>query len=415
MSLPQRENLARRLGRWLFVLLLFATPLSTAAVEIFATGLLVAWGLGWALQRREPTLWRSRAGRGLVFSLGAYLAACLLSAAFSTDIGLSLRGFFRKTAEYTLLFLAASDLIQDPRTLRSSLRAWAAASGLVVLYGLLQEWSIATALYSVQAVDPITRRPVEFVKMVGPYKNPNDLATFLMVMALVLMPQLAVRLARRRLILGMLTVALVGCLWRTQSLGGLLGFCTGLTVLWFFGLRKTMRWRVVCVILAAAGGLFILTNPEPLGMLTFSDEASRQRLAIWGTAWRMILDRPWIGHGLNTFMANYTAYAPANYQGPAYAHNVLLQTAAETGWIGLGTFLLFMALWARSLWQALLRPDPGQPAQERLVLLGLTAGGAAFLVQSVFDTNFYALRQAVLFWTLAGCAFGISRRRSIPA
>ncbi|MBI1952736.1 MAG: O-antigen ligase family protein [Candidatus Omnitrophica bacterium] len=410
--MSQRETLARRLGRWLFAGLLFATPLSTSAVEIFASLLLGAWWVGWVLQPQTPTLWRSRPARSLVLVLGVYLAACLLSTVFSTDVGLSFRGFFRKTAEYALLFLAASDLIQDSRTLRLSLRAWLAASFLVVLYGLLQEWAIVTALHSVQAVDPFLGKRVEFVRMVGPYKNPNDLAAYLMVMTLVLLPHL-MRLAGRAWIsLGILLAVMFGCLIRTQSMGGLLGFGIGFMILWVFEMKRTIRWGGLALAFAAVGGVFIATTPEHLGMLTFTDLASSQRLEMWRVAWRMILDRPWVGHGLNTFMANFSAYAPADLSGPAYAHNVLLQTAAETGWIGLGTFLGFLALWARSLWLALRRTDPGQPARERLALLGLTAGGAAFLVQSVFDTNFYALRQAVLFWTLAGCAFGISRRRA---
>ncbi len=409
------EAAACRPGRWLLVLALFVTPFSTAAVEIASSLLLATWLMGWVLPRHRPTSWRNPSCRNLLIALGSYLGVCLLSIVMSGDPALGLRGFFRKTLEYALLFLAAADLIQGPRVFRWSVRAWIAASLGVVAYSLLQEWSIATARYAVQAMDPILGRPVEFIRMVGPYKNPNDLATFLMVMILVLAPHLMRLTGRARVSLGILTVALFGCLIRTESMGGLLGLGVGLLLIWFFGLKKKIGSKVLGLSLAVIGAIFIFTSSEPWGALTFTDSASHDRLRMWSAAWRMILDRPWFGHGLNTFMANYSAYAPAQFTGPSYAHNVLLQIAAETGWIGLAAFLWFQAALAAALWRGWSRPDGNLTPEKRLGLLGLAAGMAAFLIQSVFDTNFYALRQAILFWTLAGCAFGISQRSSAPA
>ena len=41
-----------------------------------------------------------------------------------------------------------------------------------------------------------------------------------------------------------------------------------------------------------------------------------------------------------------------------------------------------------------------------MLLSGFLAGLLAFVVQAGIDTNFYSLRQATLFWTLAGLAVG---------
>jgi hypothetical protein len=67
--------------------------------------------------------------------------------------------------------------------------------------------------------------------------------------------------------------------------------------------------------------------------------------------------------------------------------------------------VLFLASWFAVIRRALLfclnEQHPLFP-----ILPGMVAAGIAFLVQSAFDTNFYALRQAALFWTLAGVALG---------
>ena len=49
-------------------------------------------------------------------------------------------------------------------------------------------------------------------------------------------------------------------------------------------------------------------------------------------------------------------------------------------------------------------------AGERLILIGLIAGLLAFAIQAAVDTNFYVVRQAALFWVLAGVALGIHER-----
>ena len=127
---------------------------------------------------------------------------------------------------------------------------------------------------------------------------------------------------------------------------------------------------------------------------------------MWQAAMGMIRDRPILGHGLNTFMANYLTYWVGGEQAPRYAHNCYLQVAAETGLIGLGVFLVL--LW--QIFAYLLRGLTRLPSQEGLLLLGMIAGLFAFAVQAGVDTNFYALRQAALFWTLAGLAVGYASR-----
>jgi putative inorganic carbon (HCO3(-)) transporter len=113
-----------------------------------------------------------------------------------------------------------------------------------------------------------------------------------------------------------------------------------------------------------------------------------------------------LGHGLNTFMAHYLDYWVGGQRLPRYAHNCYLQVAAETGILGLAAFLWLLGALGARLFRAL----RGLPSKDRLLLSGVCAGLLAFVVQAGIDTNFYSLRQAALFWTLAGLALGVSER-----
>ena len=403
----------RRAGAMALVLYLFVIPFSKAAVEILFFILLPLWILGW---HRWPF-----SGEGLrqippvhrkgFFLLTLYTAVCLLSVAFSNDLELSLRGFIGKTLEYSMLFIIAADLIDQPRVSRNAVRALLAAAVLVMLHGFIQEWTIHTAPFPGEALDPILGRKMDYVRMVGPYENPNDLATFLMVVGLIVTAWVA---AHEILLHLPILLLLVGGLLWTQSRGAILGFFSGLCLLGAIHHgKKEIRRGILLAIMACAAFFLLFSRRHFYEMLTLSDSASRERSEMWRTAWRMILDRPIQGHGLNTFMANYSHYASNPASQPAYAHNCFLQITAETGLVGLATFLLFLAGLGAFTWKALKVSDRELSSEDqptRILLIGLAAALLAFLVQSFLDTNLYALRQAALFWTLAGMTLGISSR-----
>jgi O-antigen ligase len=402
--MKQQNPRVRQAGAVALGIFCFLIPFSQAAVEISFPLLLVLWLWGWG-----------RLPRHRVFGLlGLYLAVCFISIFLSSFPMLSLVGFICKTLEYALLFFIAADLADQPQAGQRVNRALLAAGALVVLYGLLQEWAIHKALYKSMVPDPIQGHILDYVRMVGPYKNPNDLATFLMVTALVAIGwMLRSSTARPEPSLLVLTTLLLGCLIRTQSLGAMLGLFGGLALLGIFHRKRPwIFWRLSCLATGLAALSLFLSRSSLQGMLTLSDIPSRDRAAMWQTAWAMIQDRPVMGHGLNTFMANYSRYSVDASHNPAYAHNCFLQITAETGVVGLIAFVLFLTSLGWLIWNALgMRTEPSQEDHvSRAVLEGVSAGLLGFLIQSMFDTNLYALRQAVLFWTLSGVAAGMSFR-----
>jgi len=78
-----------------------------------------------------------------------------------------------------------------------------------------------------------------------------------------------------------------------------------------------------------------------------------ERASLWQTHWQAFLDRPLIGHGLNTFRDINAHYATPEHWAALHvvgaAHNIYIQALEETGLIGMA---LFTAMLAGPLWRA---------------------------------------------------------------
>ena len=386
-------------------MLLVLLPFSKAAVEI-SFGMLF---LTWLFQRCDPatrtdTVWLTPRFRPLAYAILVYMAVCALSIIVSKVPAQSLNGFINKWVEYLLFFVVAADLGRRPGMIRSSLMVIAVSSCFVLVEAVTQE---------------LFRRGVftghlyqSYQRATGPYENPIDLATYLMVIIpLMLMAAIQRQRVLLRPMLWGLLVALVVLLARTDALGAWLGLCLGLLLVIVAEQPIVRRYGLIALV-----GIVLFCSIVPQGVgqngIPHSKEAfsfvrlgTSDRWNMWQAALGMIRDRPILGHGVNTFMANYLDYWVGGERQPRYAHNCYLQVAAETGFVGLVTFLGLLGL-IFAQWFAALRRGGG--SDDRLTLIGFTAGLFAFVLQAGIDTNFYSLRQAALFWLLAGLATGLS-------
>ena len=390
---------ARPLQAASLYVLLFLLPFSKSTVEI-TFGLLL---LGWVLERLNPatrakTIWLSGRLRPLALAVIAYLAACALSILVSDFPGLSVSGFINKWLEYLLFFVIVADVARRPEVMKISLTVLACSTLAVFIHGIAQEVLIATVPY--RETMPI----FHYGRMTGPYENPIDLATYLMVIIPILLGfSISQRGIRRAGIWAVLLLGL-GSLARTEALGAWIGFWIGLLVMMrqSHAIRRAGSIVLIGSLLACAvflhhsGHLRQTSSPSEIGKV--------DRLVTWRAAIKMIRDRPVLGHGLNTFMANYLKYWVGGEHQPRYAHNCYLQVAAETGLLGLAAFLWL--LWCLGV--RLAHSVRFAHGDHRALLLGLCAGLLGFALQAGIDTNFYALRQAALFWVLSGLALGLS-------
>ena len=135
---------------------------------------------------------------------------------------------------------------------------------------------------------------------------------------------------------------------------------------------------------------------------------------IWSKSLTMISERPFFGHGINTFMRIFPAYYPPGKAGPTYAHNCYLQVAAETGIVGLFFFLFILF----EIFKTSLKTLMSQKLTDKNVTIlgfGILAGLLAFLFHSFTDTNLYSLQLSAYFWTMAGLLFSLNNLFNISA
>jgi len=382
--------------------LLFLLPFSKAAVEICFGFLLLGWVMErWDVRTRSDSVWRKVHLRPIALAVSVYLGICALSITVSDYPALSVRGFVGKWLEYLLFFVIATDLGARRMVVRRSAFVIAWSSVLVVIEAVTQEVfgkgifrGISKAIYA---------------RMGGPYENPIDLATYLMVVILILLTYASIqRHVSRWLLLGVV-VLLVVCLGRTMALGVWIAFGIAVVAVLILGSAAVRHnTLMLSAILALSAGYFLHLTGQTHQILSFSGVGTADRVVMWQAATNMIRNRPILGHGVNTFMANYLAYWVGGERQPRYAHNCYLQVAAETGVIGLAAFLwLLWGLLSRV--RAALQPPL---LEDGILLSGMYAGLLAFVVHAGVDTDFYSLRQAALFWVVAGLAVGLSERAS---
>ncbi len=384
--------------------LLFLLPFSKAAVESFFGVLLATW----LIARLDPatrreSVWFTPQFAGLRRALLAFLLVCALSIAVSQNPMLSLNGVVNKWAEYLMLFVIATD-IAARRPVAERLPRVLAAAAIFVLFEAVTQERYGWGFFRNYRLD-------FFRRTTGPYENPIDLATFLIVILPPLITATVLNRAHRSRALGwgVLVAALMICLVRTEAVGAWLGLGLGLILM---ALRHAPLRRYLAAALAVAvlaGGFFIMKGKTST-QYSFSEIGTWDRWMMWQAAFGMIKDRPILGHGVNTFMSKYLEYWVGGERQPRYAHNCYLQVTAETGILGLVTFVWLLALLLRHVAAGI----ADLPPPDRLRLIGLAGGLVGFLAQAGLDTNFYALRQAALFWTMAGLAVGMTARLPAP-
>ncbi len=344
---------------------------------------------------------RSGHGFSLKASITSLMAVSLITSTFTSQrLGISAEAFLFKTMEYLLIFLIIADVINTPRRVFNFVSVFVAAAFFSGIDGIYQR---------VAGYDLFRHFPIFLdMKITGAFKASNDFGTYLatsLPLPLALVFFAAIRWKKK---FGLIAVSLLlaACLLLTFARGAWLGFFAGF--LFLFAFTGWKRFAAALIILGLLLSLTVAFAPPAIkaqlgGSFTSLgvDTSSADRLLIWKTGWKMFLDKPLFGHGLNTFMSVFERYKPPEYSEIVYAHNCFLQIAAETGIIGLLVFLWFCA---SILVRAISKFFSSHDKLVKAAVIGAAACIIATLTNSFVDTNLYSLPLAVLFWSLCGLA-----------
>lgn len=155
----------------------------------------------------------------------------------------------------------------------------------------------------------------------------------------------------------------------------------------------------------------VSSNIEMLHVLTergsLIEWSGISRLAYWEAAFRIFLEKPFVGTGLGTFfLAHFTVFAD-NVWYSRFVHNHYLQTLAELGIIGLLLLIGFILATLRLAWVKI------QKGSYPLFYPGVIAAIIAFLIHIGGDFSWSYPGVALIFILLVGTVSGLSENDKI--
>jgi len=237
--------------------------------------------------------------------------------------------------------------------------------------------------------------------MVGPYitgsfKNQNGLAAYLTCVIPVFLGLSLWRWKRivLKLLLFSITIILMIFSFWTSCRGGWLGLISGL----MFVVLVTNYRRIKKAFWFLFTFSYIFCVPLiGIGLFFYQHRRDSYRFTLFKGAWNMIVENPFFGKGVGTFMDYCALYAnsPIAY----YAHNCFLQIWAESGIFSLLSFLLFVGY---VFYRSLKASFKISKSINSFILIGMSAGLLGFLVHSFFEVHLYSFQLSFLFWIMLG-------------
>jgi O-antigen ligase len=379
---------------WHLLIAPYATPMWSGYVKGWEISLLDAVAVGIILGTRDrwPRL-------SLILPLLVYLSVVGLSIA-QARFGTLASSYFIQLVRAVLVFVAVARVSESDEGERAVL------TGMVV--GLTVQCGYAIAAWLGGAIQ--TGGTVGHQNLLG------------FISHMVLMPSLAMFMSGRWPRLGLLGIgagAIVVVL--TASRATIALSALGVLMTLFLSLAVNMSGRKI---VTAAAGLFILVASIPLASATLQRRLESQKISFFTedterqaferAARSMISDHPWgVGPNHYVFIANTEGYsdrAGVNWSmgnRSANVHNSYLLIAAETGYLGLASFLFLMvsAIWRAFSTGIRFRKQPGSE-----LLLGVGCSLIVMAIHGLFEWVFVlSLTQYLLAVTL-GMIAGLRSR-----
>ena len=210
----------------------------------------------------------------------------------------------------------------------------------------------------------------------------------------------AMCLFRRRLLpLLAVPLFLLGAVLSGSRAGLIAGAAVGAAGLWRIRhrLRAGPVFAAVALLVACAGVIVALAPPAFTSLFenrfvqqTVEEHYLSNRTEIWMATWRLAVEHPLIGAGLDGF---YGLIGRA--QGTQYPHNYVLGVAAEGGIVGIGLLAGAVVLLARTV-----RHSGGHPRESAFAI----AAAVFVALSSLFSGDYYDARLAWLFAAMAAAA-----------
>lgn len=411
-------------GSWVILILI------TFAVTV--TWLLDAWfGRGLLIDR--DTLLFPLAGLiliGLLQILPLFPSSIppdLIGNSFQATISVdpySTRLFLVRLVVFFVFFAASITFLSHQRRLRKAVVLIIVFGALLAFFGILQRLANPEAIYGLRG----TPQAIPF----GPFVNQHHFAAFMVMTSGVTFGLLFGGGVQRdkRLLLAIAAIVMGIATVMTSSRGGILSFAGTLV----FTIATTMFARpaderegpatglrqkiaaiagAVALIFLIFGTVLLLGADSSLirGIgLGASEDISNGRSHFWPIAFKIFLDHPLFGAGLDAFGTAFTKYD--NWSGSfrvEQAHNDYLQILADAGLAGFACLMAFIYLLFK---KGLSVISSSTNELRRSAAVGALAGCLGVLIHSFFDFPLRTPSNAFFFLMLSAIAVVHTKQRS---
>ena len=332
---------------------------------------------------------------GFEIGLLILLAVALLSVLFSPEPRQGLPVLF-SFVRYAFLFYLLADALRNRHVKSAVLDALLVLSGILLALAMLETYAAYLGWHaqggSWQVLPPF---PYRFTSLL---MHANAMMSYLNLLApLALLSFLHEKRFMGRLLRGVWLGFYLLAIPFSSSRGGWLGLATWAGILLLeWALRKRILQRAlrlphkwlaaagVLLVALLAGGVFagfhfvqaFAAHP------THGNNPFGGRASLWLQALRAWLKSPWVGVGAGRTGLEYfsvTPSIPPDYWA-FHAHSLYLQVLSDFGVIGLIGFGVFLGFLLIQLFRILRTVEKGN-----FLPLAVCAGGAAWLVHSIFD------------------------------
>ncbi len=392
---------------WSMVIIPFSMLIGPAMANIFL-GLLLVSFLGKRVIDNKGISMRNALSMPflLVFIIS------LISFKNTAYFGASMQGLV-KLIKYWAIVLVCSQELKDIRHIKRIFISIVLGASLVSIDAL---WQIAFGRDFIRG--NTLQSAIGLIRPTASFPNPNVMGIYLSAISpLIIGLAFFYYKAKSKGIMVCISILAACGVYSTLSRGSGLGFYFAFI---FLSIAKKNRRIAASLILLFL--IFPLVMPKnikdwskeikynPLVFLCNYD-----RLSMYKNALNMIRHHPFIGVGTNTFSKNYAKYKlpeSENAKTPdtIYAHNSYLHMTGETGLLGLGVFLWLLFVLFKNCAHIYRRL---KDQYLRIVLLSVSAGLFAFLINALTETSFYYPRVVIIFWYLAGLALAF--RKFVPS
>ncbi|CAA7599615.1 O-antigen ligase-related protein [Acididesulfobacillus acetoxydans] len=166
---------------------------------------------------------------------------------------------------------------------------------------------------------------------------------------------------------------------------------------------RTMKWAfggVLALALVVGGWAFLRHGGDVLGTIrriNLHNHSVEERFTFYWDAWRMFLQRPWLGYGGGGWNAAYRGFQSYLYNSTE-THSIAAQVMVEAGALGIAVFIALLVSLGRSVyrtWRAL----KGRQAGERTYLLALALSAAAIGAHALIDFDLSEGTVSLVLWS----------------